>query len=131
MTVLVSFRSDTKYDMRDPDGDGNQADSLLTPVKAQGGCGSCWAFATYGSLESQIKEFLVVDEDFSEDNLKHRHGFDWGPCEGGNINMSSAYLSRYDGPISESDDPYDESPYSEYCIDCSPVRYIDNVFSFQ
>ena len=123
----AGFAHDPMYDMRDPDGDGNQADSLLTPVKAQGECGSCWAFATYGSLESQIKEFLIVDEDFSEDNLKHRHGFDWGPCEGGNIKMSSAYLSRYDGPISESDDPYDESQYSEYCIDCSPVRYIDNV----
>ena len=41
--------------------------------------------------------------------------------------MSTAYLSRYSGPISEADDPYDQSASSDYCTDCDPVRYVDNV----
>jgi len=76
----------------------------LTPIKNQGACGSCWAFATYGSLES----YLMPNEikDFSEENLIDKHGFDSGPCDGGNWTMAIAYLTRWAGPVNESDDPY-------------------------
>ncbi|GAK57770.1 peptidase C1A, papain [Candidatus Vecturithrix granuli] len=120
--------SDPKYDLRDPNGDGNQNDSLLSPIRDQGSCGTCWAFANYGSLESHLKKFgLDSNPDFSEDNLKHRHGFDLGPCSGGYTQMTVVYLARSDGPISESDDPYDPSPTSTFCTTCTPVRYIDNI----
>ena len=84
------------YDLR--------TEGKLTPVKNQGSCGSCWAFATYGSMESNL--LPSETQDFSENHLKNTHGFDWGDCDGGNAYLSAAYLARWGGPVSESDDPY-------------------------
>jgi len=83
-------------------------------VKNQGACGSCWAFATYGSLESWILEEAGITRDFSENNLKNCHGFNWTGCAGGNRWLSTAYLARWDGPINEADDPY--HAYEDACI---------------
>ena len=93
------FAAPSSYDLRTL--------GKLTSVRDQGSCGSCWTFATYGSLESN----LLTSEtwDFSENNLKNTHGFDPGHCDGGNEQMSTAYLARWSGPISETDDPYNTS----------------------
>jgi C1A family cysteine protease len=88
----------TSYDLRDL--------GLVTSVKDQANCGSCWAFATYGALESSILLASGVTTDFSENHLKNYHDFDWWPCDGGNVSLSRAYLSRGEGPVNESDDPY-------------------------
>jgi C1A family cysteine protease len=78
--------------------------SKLTPIKDQGNCGSCWSFATMGSLESYLMPAEFAD--YSEQHLIDTAGFYNGPCDGGNVNMSSAYLTRWGGPIFETDDPY-------------------------
>lgn len=77
----------------------------LTSVKDQANCGSCWSFATYGSLESFFKPAAVWD--FSEQDLIEKSGFDLGECDGGQMFMSAAYLTRWAGPGLESSHPYE------------------------
>jgi len=63
-----------RFDYRDANG--------LTPVKDQGGCGSCWAFATVGVVESAIKRLEAIDVDLSEQWLVSCNG-QWMGCGGG------------------------------------------------
>ncbi len=101
-----------------------------TYVKDQGNAGNCWAFATYASLES----YLMPREnwDFSENNLKnllspaYLEGFDLN--EGGNIFMSTAYLTRWSGPIAGNNDPYnDSSTYSPRELGLPLQKHVQNV----
>ena len=88
----------------------------LTPIEDQGSSGVCWAFATLGSLES----CLLPNEtwNFSENNMKnvlsssYPQGFDREADDAGSWEEATAYLTRYSGPITSAQDPFNE--YSSY-----------------
>ena len=100
--LLVDLPS--AYDLRDY--------GLVTPVRDQGGSGSCWAFTTIAALESYLLKYENISYDLSENNMKNLmgiyglNGTDWS--DGGNYYMSLAYLLRWSGPVDESDDPFSD-----------------------
>jgi C1A family cysteine protease len=103
--------------------DLRKAGNKLTAIRDQGACGSCWAFGAYGSLESHLLPGETAD--FSEQNLIDKAGFAWTACAGGNLDMAAAYLTRWAGPLSETDDPYDYATADMATI--SPKKHVQNV----
>ncbi|HNQ67866.1 MAG TPA: PKD domain-containing protein [Bacteroidales bacterium] len=109
----------SSYDLRYENGG-----DYLTSVKNQGAEGACWSFATYAAVESYWKKQGLATYDLSEQNLATCHAYDYTPSQGGNSDMSAAYLTRFSGPISESDDPY-TLPSNPTCVPgFTPVAYV-------
>jgi len=110
-----------------------RASGKVSPVKNQNPNGTCWAFATYSSLESTLMP-ATPTPNFSEKNLVNLAGFIMpGSPEdaGGTAKMSTAYLARWNGPVNSSTDPYptvagtwtNSSTYP-------PVKHVQNVVFF-
>ena len=81
---------------------------IVSPVKSQGRCGSCWTFSTTGCLEAHWKlhkggEFL----DLSEQQLVDCAGdFDNHGCNGGLPSHAFEYIKHVGGIQQEKDYPY-------------------------
>lgn len=84
--------------------DWREVDGVVTSVKNQGPCGSCWAFSTIGNLEGRYK--LVYNENalFSEQMLVDCSQQNGG-CEGGLMDLAFEDLSSMK-LISADDYPY-------------------------
>ena len=98
----------------------------VTPVRDQLSFGACAAFATLGSLESSLLPGEVWD--FSEDNLALNTGFDnTAGYAGIHMLMATAYLTRWDGPVTEASDPYGDSVTPG---GLAPVKHMQDVAWF-
>ncbi len=91
----------------------------VTPVKNQGGCGSCWAFAATGQLESHIRIYDGVTLDLSEQHVIdcNDNGYD---CDGG-WHWSAYDLFIDEGAVAETCIPYEETDTSSCRIDLCPT----------
>lgn len=73
---------------------------MMTPVKNQASCGSCWAFAACGQFEANIKRFDGVTRDLSEQWLVN---CDQSGCDGG---WCPDNMFKTKGAVYETDVPY-------------------------
>jgi len=107
----------TSYDLREQ--------GKLTVPKHQLTCGACWAFAAIASLESLLMP--SHEWDFSENHPNNKHGFDLPFCQGGTRDMTTAYFTRMNGPVLESDDPYDPSTPTSPDVNPTVQQHVTDV----
>ena len=99
----------TYFDWRKLDG--------CTPIKDQGGCGSCWAFATMGVVESAYLIRGNVEMDFSEQWLVSCT--EAGDCNGGWYETALDYMLDKPDACEGIGTPLEEQyPYQGQNADC-------------
>jgi hypothetical protein len=92
----------------------------VTPVKDQGGCGSCWDFAALGALEAMIKIYWGIEYDLSEQQVLSCATPGWG-CSGGWTEAAWDHI-RGTGAVLESCMPY-QADDTAPCVEATCTKY--------
>jgi len=82
-------------------------DKVVTPVKNQGACGSCYSFSTTGALEGACAIKTGTLKSFSEQQIMDC-SWDYGNngCNGGMFDRAFYYINKQGGIDSEASYPY-------------------------
>jgi cathepsin L len=82
---------------------------VVTPVKNQGQCGSCWAFSATGAMECQYAIKTGTLNSLSEQELVDCAGFQYGclGCNGGQMTGAMKYAAKEGGLCAESEYKYE------------------------
>lgn len=103
-----------RYDLRE---------KKRTPqIKNQGKYGTCWAFAALSAMESAL---MPEEEDvFAPDHMSLQNSFVLKQADGGEYTMGMAYLTAWQGPVYEEDDPYGDGESPD---DLTPVKHVQEI----
>ena len=77
----------------------------LSPVKNQGRCGSCWAFASTNALEAYMRSQNYTVDRLSEQELVDCSWQNYG-CNGGFMHKAYDFVIENGGLVSDADYPY-------------------------
>lgn len=91
-------------------------------VRSQGKYGTCWALTAAAALEAA----MLPDEEilFSADHMALNNSFEVPLDMGGDYYMTMAYLSGWQGPVTEEQDPYGDE-YSP--ADLPPAAHVQEI----
>lgn len=95
-------------------------EGIVTEAKNQGQCGSCWAFASVGAMESHILKANGSSQDLSEQQQVSCNISMWG-CDGGSSNAIRYW--EQEGPNDEWCFPYTANDSTACNENCTQLGY--------
>ncbi|MBN1355060.1 hypothetical protein JXA40_02205 [bacterium] len=95
----------------------------VSPVKAQGNCGSCWAFCLVHMLESYVMIYDGYTPDLSEQQLVSCNGYGYS-CNGGWLDAAGYFINP--GMADETCMPYQAANVPCQAQSCEKIAFADD-----